>query len=113
MHGTVAPGFEPLRDAFARNLREEAGAALCVLQDGRVVADLWGGQAAPGRTWQGDTLVTTFSATKGVSAAFALVEGAMYARLVPLGWRRGQLLGVAANAFGFGLGLVLSRIGRL
>ena len=43
--------------------------------------------------------------------AVALVEGAMYARLVPLGWRRGLLLGVAANAFSFGLGLVLSRMG--
>ncbi|MCK6507748.1 beta-lactamase family protein, partial [Myxococcota bacterium] len=58
--------------AFARNLHQEAGAALCVHVDGRIVADLWGGQAAPGRPWQADTLVTTFSATKGVAATAML-----------------------------------------
>ncbi|MCK6508128.1 esterase, partial [Myxococcota bacterium] len=40
VHGTVAPGFLPLREAFARNLHQEAGAALCVHVDGRIVADL-------------------------------------------------------------------------
>lgn len=69
VHGTVAVGFEPVRTAFARNLRDERGAAVCVVVDGDVVVDLWGGQAAPGRAWTADTLCTTFSATKGIVAA--------------------------------------------
>jgi hypothetical protein len=44
-------------------------------------------------------------------SAVALVEGVMYARLVPLGWKRGLLVGAVVNAFSFGLGLVLSRAG--
>lgn len=39
----------------------------------------------------------------------ALVEGAMYSRLVPLGWRRGMLAGLLVNAGSFGLGLLISR----
>ncbi|MFI6350606.1 serine hydrolase domain-containing protein [Streptomyces sp. NPDC050560] len=44
-HGTVAPGFEPVRDAFLRNfaVRGERGAAVSVLRDGRSVVDLWAG----------------------------------------------------------------------
>lgn len=68
MQGTVAPGWEPVADAFARNLTEETGAAFCVLLDGQVVVDLVGGEAAPGRPWTPDTMATLFSATKGLSA---------------------------------------------
>jgi hypothetical protein len=46
VHGTWAPGFEWVREAFARNLSEdEVGAACAVYQDGKPVVDLWGGLA--------------------------------------------------------------------
>lgn len=76
IHGFVAPGFEPVRDAFARNFTEhgEVGAACCVHLDGEVVVDLYGGvaDAASGRPWRDDTLQIVFSATKGVTAACVL-----------------------------------------
>ena len=47
IHGTVAPGFEPVRDAFARNFAEhgEVGAACCVYLRGEPVVDIHGGLA--------------------------------------------------------------------
>src|SRR5215813_1852650 len=78
--GDVAPGFAPVRDAFAENFasRGEVGAAVCVYHRGRPVVDLWGGIADPatGRPWRRDTLVLVYSMTKGVSAVCAhlLVE---------------------------------------
>lgn len=75
--GEVAPGWEPVRDAFVENfrLRGEVGAAVSVLHRGRVVVDLWGGVAdrASGRPWERDTPVVPFSATKGLVAACFLL----------------------------------------
>jgi CubicO group peptidase (beta-lactamase class C family) len=77
--GTVAPGFEGVRDAFAANFadRGEIGAALCVHVDQRRVVDLWGGVAdrATGRLWGPDTPIVVFSCTKGlVATCFLMLE---------------------------------------
>lgn len=70
IHGTVAPGFEPVADAFARNFAEhgEVGAACAVRVAGEEVVDLWAGVADPatGRPYEGDTLQLVFSSTKGI-----------------------------------------------
>jgi CubicO group peptidase (beta-lactamase class C family) len=73
--GNVAPGFEPVRERFAANfVRDddcrEAGAALTVFHRERCVVELWGGHAdaAGSRPWQRDTLVNTYSTTKGIVA---------------------------------------------
>jgi len=72
VEGTVAPGFEPVHSAFVANVarRGEWGAGFCAWHAGRVVVDLWGGQAgrARGAPWRADTLATIFSATKGLVA---------------------------------------------
>lgn len=73
--GTVAPGWEPVRDAFVANFTErgEVGAAVCVYRDGRPVVDLCGGLADPAtqRPWVSDTIVLVYSMTKGVTAVCA------------------------------------------
>jgi CubicO group peptidase (beta-lactamase class C family) len=62
--GKVAPGFEPVREAFASVLdRTDGGAAFSVVRRDEVLVELWGG---PG--WTRDTLVVLFSGTKGVVA---------------------------------------------
>jgi CubicO group peptidase (beta-lactamase class C family) len=70
--GHVAPGFERVREAFARSFAEhgDVGAACCVYLRGQPVVDLWGGLAdrASARPWNEDTLQLVFSATKGVTA---------------------------------------------
>ncbi|MFE7978689.1 serine hydrolase domain-containing protein [Streptomyces shenzhenensis] len=75
IHGEVAAGFEPVREAFAANFAQhgDIGAAVCVYQYGRPVVDLWGGVADPetGRPWTGDTLQLVYSATKGATATAA------------------------------------------
>ena len=75
IQGTVAPGFEPVREAFAANFAlqgpyREVGAALAVTHRGELVADLWGGHADRARTrpWTRDTLINIWSATKGLTA---------------------------------------------
>jgi CubicO group peptidase (beta-lactamase class C family) len=72
VHGFTAPGFEPVRDEFARNFAErgEVGAACAVHHKGRLVVDLWGGWRDPATEapWEEDTLVHVFSTTKGVAA---------------------------------------------
>ncbi|MFD7320760.1 serine hydrolase domain-containing protein [Streptomyces sp. NPDC059875] len=77
VRGTVAAGFEPVRDAFLRNFeqRGERGAAVAVYRDGVKVVDLWGGTKdvdgdAP---WAIDTAQVVRSATKGVAAAVPLL----------------------------------------
>ncbi|WP_030219040.1 serine hydrolase domain-containing protein [Streptomyces bikiniensis] len=83
INGEVAPGFEPVREAFAANFTQhgDIGAAVCVYWHGRPVVDLWGGVADvdTGRPWTRDTLQLVYSATKGATATAAhmLVERGM------------------------------------
>ncbi len=72
--GTVAKGFEPVREAFAANFERngDVGAACCVHLEGRQVVDLWGGVKKPqGGAYAGDTLQMVASTTKGVVAIAA------------------------------------------
>jgi CubicO group peptidase (beta-lactamase class C family) len=62
-----------VRREFERNFRErnEQGAACAIYHRGRKVVDLWGGVAcaATRRPWTRQTLVLTFSVSKGMAAA--------------------------------------------
>lgn len=73
--GTVEPGFEGVREAFAANFAEhgEVGAGFSLVVDGRTVVDLWGGvaDAATGAPYAEDTLQLVFSSTKGATAICA------------------------------------------
>ncbi|MFF1320878.1 serine hydrolase domain-containing protein [Streptomyces chartreusis] len=84
VNGTVAEGFEPVRDAFVRNFETlgERGAAIAVYRDGRKVVDLWAGTKDVDGTepWQRGTAQVVRSATKGVAAAVLLAL-----------WQRGRL----------------------
>jgi CubicO group peptidase (beta-lactamase class C family) len=77
VNGTVAEGFEPVREAFARNFAAlgERGAAVAVYRDGRKVADLWAGTKDIDGTapWRRGTAQVVRSATKGVAAAVPLL----------------------------------------
>lgn len=70
--GFVAPGFEPLREAFDRNFAQcgEVGASCAVYVDGELKADLWGGLAdvITGERWHADTVGLAYSVTKGATA---------------------------------------------
>ncbi|MFV0532118.1 MAG: serine hydrolase domain-containing protein [Cumulibacter sp.] len=72
IHGRVEPGFEAVRDAFAKNfeLYEEVGASFCLYKDGAPVVDIWGGVAdkETGREWGEDAAAVVFSTTKGAVA---------------------------------------------
>lgn len=80
--GEVEEGYGRVADAFRANFAErgEIGAALAVYRDGVKIVDLWGGHRdrtsrAP---WLADTVVNTFSTTKGVAAltvAHAVSQG--------------------------------------
>ncbi|ROP30922.1 CubicO group peptidase (beta-lactamase class C family) [Couchioplanes caeruleus] len=71
--GWVAPGYEPVREAFAQHA--SGGSALCVLRHGTVVVDLREGWRDPGRTrpWDARTLVNAYSVGKPVIAAAVLL----------------------------------------
>lgn len=75
VNGEVTPGFERVREAFGGNFEHggDVGAALCVYQHGRKVADLWAGVAdsGTGRPWTQDTLQLVYSATKAATATCA------------------------------------------
>ncbi|WP_046732928.1 serine hydrolase domain-containing protein [Streptomyces humi] len=80
VNGTVAEGFEPVRDAFARNFEQlgDRGAAVAVYRDGHRVVDLWGGArdfdgSAAAAPWERGTAQIVRSATKGVAAAVPLL----------------------------------------
>jgi CubicO group peptidase (beta-lactamase class C family) len=73
--GEVAKGFEPVREAFARNFEhhEEVGAAFALYVKGEKVVDVWAGTADvdTGRPWEENTLQAVFSTTKGITAICA------------------------------------------
>ncbi|MGP4010898.1 serine hydrolase domain-containing protein [Streptomyces sp. 4N124] len=77
VNGTVAEGFEPVRDAFAANFETlgDRGAAVAVYRDGRRVVDLWAGTRDIDGTepWLRGTAQIVRSATKGVAAAVPLL----------------------------------------
>ncbi|MFB8776833.1 serine hydrolase domain-containing protein [Streptomyces broussonetiae] len=77
VHGTVADGFEPVREAFAANFRTlgDRGAAVAVYRAGHRVVDLWGGARDVDGTlpWERGTAQIVRSATKGVAAAVLLL----------------------------------------
>lgn len=70
--GEVDARFTSVREAFAENFsrHDELGAAVCVVVDGTVVVDLWGGHrdCAATRPWVHDTLVDVFSVGKALLA---------------------------------------------
>jgi CubicO group peptidase (beta-lactamase class C family) len=72
VHGFVKPGFEPVYEAFLQNFEngKEIGAALCIYHKGEKVIDIWGGYARKKekQSWEENTLVLFFSATKGMAA---------------------------------------------
>jgi CubicO group peptidase (beta-lactamase class C family) len=75
VHGSVEPGFEAVRTAFAENFAAhgEQGASVCVYVGGEKKADLWGGVADPatGRGWEPGTVTVVYSVTKGATAILA------------------------------------------
>ncbi|MFI9627077.1 serine hydrolase domain-containing protein [Streptomyces sp. NPDC052042] len=77
VRGTVAAGFEPVRDTFVRNFeqRGERGAAVAVYRDGRKVVDLWAGTRDVDGTepWAVDTVQIVRSAGKGIASAVPLL----------------------------------------
>lgn len=76
INGSVAPGFEAVRESFQRNFvdQQEVGAAVAVLRRGQYVVDLWGGLADPesGRPWRHDTVAAIASTTKAMVAISVL-----------------------------------------
>jgi len=77
IHGSCAPGFEHVRDAFARNFQvsqawevPDLGACVSATIEGETVVDLWAGymDAGASRPWESDTIVCVFSVTKAIAA---------------------------------------------
>lgn len=75
IEGSIARGFERVRDQFAANFERpepyrDVGASLAVYRHGKRVVDLWGGwrDVEHKRPWKRDTLVNVYSTTKGVIA---------------------------------------------
>ena len=75
IEGSVAKGFERVRDQFAANFERpepyrDVGASVAVYRRGKRVVDLWGGwrDKEHQRPWKRDTLVNVYSTTKGIVA---------------------------------------------
>jgi CubicO group peptidase (beta-lactamase class C family) len=74
--GICSPDLASVAEEFHRNFAErgEVGAACCVIRDGEVVVDLWGGWTDAERTapWQADTIVDVYSCGKAIAATLVL-----------------------------------------
>lgn len=77
LDGHCAAEFAGVRTAFEAEFAagNEVGASLCVMVGDDVVVDLWGGVAdeATRRPWVRDTVATTYSVTKTMTALAILV----------------------------------------
>jgi len=69
VHGSVAPGFESVRQLFERqmNTLAEQNAQLCVYHRGEKVVDLWA-SASGDRHFSADSLANVFSSGKSLEA---------------------------------------------
>ena len=79
IHGHCEPRFAKVREIFEAKLaKDEVGAAIAFTLRGEPVVDLWGGHTGQDRAqeWGRDTIVNTYSTTKGMTALVAhrLVE---------------------------------------
>jgi CubicO group peptidase (beta-lactamase class C family) len=77
IEGFVEPGFEGVRDTVA-SLTDpwgRRGGAIAAYANGKLVVDLWGGEARPGQPWKMDTLSPVASITKSWAA---VVVGKLY-----------------------------------
>lgn len=86
MEGSWDQAFRPVADAFRslfdpqRDGTTEVGASVCVIVDGRIVVDIWGGIASDdGRVWRHDTTPCVFSCTKGIAATLFHIVAAEHA----------------------------------
>ena len=70
--GRWDPAFGALVECFVAEVAagSERG-ALCIMDRGRIVVDIWGGLGAPDLLWAVDTLACCFSVTKGVLSLLA------------------------------------------
>ena len=70
IHGYVAPGFEPVRDQFARNFDDpgELGAGFALMRQGETLVDIYAGVAdrKSGKAWTERTLAPVFSTGKAI-----------------------------------------------
>lgn len=80
IHGECHPAFSEVRDVFTANFFDrghdgEVGAACCVMIDGRVVVDLYGGYAEPetDRPWTRDTISCSWSVGKAALTTLGLM----------------------------------------
>ncbi|MEH6588959.1 MAG: serine hydrolase domain-containing protein [Halioglobus sp.] len=77
IHGHCDPAFAAVRTAFETNFTEfgDLGASFCLIQDGEVRVDLWGGYLDEEQTqsWDEDTIVNVWSTTKTMTALSALL----------------------------------------
>ena len=77
VQGIYDDRFSPLRDLFQENLGagEDLGASIAVVRNGVSLVDLWGGWSNTERStpWVQDTITTTWSVTKTMTALAALV----------------------------------------
>ena len=74
LHGHCDPRFSKVREVFAESLAaKEVGAAIAFTLNGESVVDLWGGYTAQDQAneWERDTIVNTYSTTKGMTALVA------------------------------------------
>ncbi|MGB5325749.1 MAG: serine hydrolase domain-containing protein, partial [Pseudomonadales bacterium] len=74
VHGTVAPGFEPIRQLYEQQMQTmaEQSTQLCVYYRGEKVVDLWASLTqnsnAPANAFSADSLVNFFSSGKSLEA---------------------------------------------
>eukprot|EP01125_Pyxidicula_operculata_P019275 TRINITY_DN6979_c0_g1_i1.p1 TRINITY_DN6979_c0_g1~~TRINITY_DN6979_c0_g1_i1.p1 ORF type:complete len:406 (-),score=99.52 TRINITY_DN6979_c0_g1_i1:107-1303(-) len=67
--GSVAPGYELVRETFKNTFPPNVGAACTVYVDGKKVVDLWGGyqNKKQQKEWNENTLVPVYSVTKSMT----------------------------------------------
>jgi CubicO group peptidase (beta-lactamase class C family) len=74
LEGSCDRRFRSVGEAFAEVVRRSAaGSAVAVWHGGRMVVDLWGGQATAGEPWTRETLVMPYSVSKPFAALAALL----------------------------------------
>lgn len=77
VHGSCEPAFAAVGNAFERGFAErgELGAAVAVHLNGRLVVDLWGGDAdsEAGSAWQEGTIAHAYSVSKPLVATCVLL----------------------------------------
>ena len=76
VQGICPPKFEELKNIFQKYFdnNEEIGANFSIVKNNKILVNLFGGQKSKNSSWDENTIVNTFSLSKGIRKLYCKIN---------------------------------------